>query len=594
MEAESSQALAISSISARIQAIAQLEVAPEPALGELDAIRRELALVPAGERGSAYAECILAAAGQYYYLGRSSRAIPMLEAALQVARWLGAVPLVRRSLTLLGLTLADARRDLPRALECLEEALEQARSLGDRVGEVVACVNIGVVLITLGKVGSGRAYFERTLGALQEVAGAGKTLTRIDVALVLNNIAYSYQMQGDMASALEWSERGLAQLGDARSDDGVQVWTARVSAIGLQCSSLVRLGRVAEASKLAKLLDGAPSGNPRMEKSALATRGTVLIGQGRVDEGLAALAAAKEAARSLGVRYQHDALHSLADGFELARRPQQAIDVLKELSIQLKAAQGSILQAAEESRTDEFSEYIEAWRRTLTASAAQDRLARRNELEESAARAELAHDATGDHTIRVGALAVAIAKRIGAEASILEHIEPAARMHDLGMGSVPVRIKQKPGPLSRREMDLVRTHCEAGEDLIREHLRDDSLAIYWSVARSHHERWDGSGYPDGTAAEQIPQAARIVAVADAYDSLTHERPWRKAMPPHDAKLYMVAERGGQFDPVAVDALLAVVDDLTSGRDDLDQALLRLAAPSAFADAHRKMGELMRS
>lgn len=173
-------------------------------------------------------------------------------------------------------------------------------------------------------------------------------------------------------------------------------------------------------------------------------------------------------------------------------------------------------------------------------------------------------------------------------------IERAARLHDVGKGSVPETLLRQRGPLTWQEKEFLQSHSKFGEELIREQLGDQRSAIYAHVARSHHERFDGNGTPDGLAGDEIPLEARITHAADAYDSLTHDRPWRKALPHDEVRIYLCAEKAAQFDPTVVDALLQVVKEMRSNGRSLDDQLVEIAEPSEFVTARRALGKLLLS
>jgi HD-GYP domain-containing protein (c-di-GMP phosphodiesterase class II) len=160
---------------------------------------------------------------------------------------------------------------------------------------------------------------------------------------------------------------------------------------------------------------------------------------------------------------------------------------------------------------------------------------------------------TGAHTERVGELAVRIARRVGLPEERMEVLRWAGRLHDLGKIGVPNRILGKPGPLTPAEFDVMKQHPVRGW---RVAVRAGVLAQAAPIIRAHHERLDGSGYPDGLRGEAIPLEARIVAVADVWDALTSDRPYRKAMPLAQAVAVIRAEAGSRLDPRCVDALLA--------------------------------------
>lgn len=158
---------------------------------------------------------------------------------------------------------------------------------------------------------------------------------------------------------------------------------------------------------------------------------------------------------------------------------------------------------------------------------------------------------TGAHTERVGELAVRIARRLGLPEEQLEVLRWAGRLHDLGKIGIPNRILGKPGPLTPAEFEVMKRHSVRGW---RVAARAGILAQAAPIIRAHHERLDGSGYPDGLRGDQIPLEARIVAVTDVWDALTSDRPYRAAMPLPQAIAVIRAEAGSRLDPRCVDAL----------------------------------------
>jgi HD-GYP domain-containing protein (c-di-GMP phosphodiesterase class II) len=131
--------------------------------------------------------------------------------------------------------------------------------------------------------------------------------------------------------------------------------------------------------------------------------------------------------------------------------------------------------------------------------------------------------------------------------------EVAALLHDVGKAELPEAILGKPGPLTPDERRLVETHTILGEQLLMR--ADDSLAAVAKIVRSCHERWDGEGYPDGLAGEEIPLPARIVFCCDAYEAMTSDRPYRDALPLDAAAARLREGAGREYDAQVVDALL---------------------------------------
>jgi HD-GYP domain-containing protein (c-di-GMP phosphodiesterase class II) len=162
---------------------------------------------------------------------------------------------------------------------------------------------------------------------------------------------------------------------------------------------------------------------------------------------------------------------------------------------------------------------------------------------------------TGAHSRDVLDLSLAVADELGLGARERRDVEFAALLHDVGKVRIPNEIINKPGALTPEERAIVETHTVEGERML--HRVGGLLGDIGRIVRSCHERWDGSGYPDGLEGEQIPRAARIVACCDAYNAMTTDRAYRKALSPEAAISELLRNRKTQFDPQVVDALLAV-------------------------------------
>jgi putative two-component system response regulator len=183
--------------------------------------------------------------------------------------------------------------------------------------------------------------------------------------------------------------------------------------------------------------------------------------------------------------------------------------------------------------------------------------AQREIVEKLALAAEYRDDETGMHTRRVGDLAAAISIHLGLPTSEVELIHLATPLHDIGKIAIPDRILLKPGKLTVEEYEEVKQHVSVGASILRG-SRSPILQMAAVVALAHHERWDGSGYA-GLAGESIPRVARIVAVADVYDALVNERPYKRAWRKEEAIAEMRSLRGSHFDPDVLDAFLDLID-----------------------------------
>ncbi len=160
-------------------------------------------------------------------------------------------------------------------------------------------------------------------------------------------------------------------------------------------------------------------------------------------------------------------------------------------------------------------------------------------------------DETGAHIKRIGLFSAAVAEIHGWTSEDVAQIRFAAPMHDIGKIGIPDSILLKPGKLTDEEFAVMKTHTLIGAGILQ-NSHSTMMQLAEQIARSHHERWNGSGYPDGLAGETIPECARIVAIVDFYDALTHDRVYRKALPEVEALRLLEQGRGAHFDPQLLD------------------------------------------
>jgi HD-GYP domain-containing protein (c-di-GMP phosphodiesterase class II) len=196
----------------------------------------------------------------------------------------------------------------------------------------------------------------------------------------------------------------------------------------------------------------------------------------------------------------------------------------------------------------------------LEGVVAAQAVSRRRELQDAqldglrrlALAAEYRDDNTHEHTQRVGHLAALLARLAGLGDRMVWLVREAAPLHDIGKIAIPDSILLKPGRLSGEEFEVVKTHALLGARVLAGG-ESELLEIAERIVRHHHERWDGGGYPDGLAGEAIPSVARITAVADVFDVLVHERPYKDSWSVEDAAEEIRKGAGTQFDPEIVEA-----------------------------------------
>ena len=165
--------------------------------------------------------------------------------------------------------------------------------------------------------------------------------------------------------------------------------------------------------------------------------------------------------------------------------------------------------------------------------------------------AEFKDNETGNHVVRMSHIARLVAQQAGLGPEAVQLVFQTAAMHDLGKIGVPDRILLKPGPLTDEEWVLMRQHAQIGADIIGRH-DNELLATARAIALTHHEKWDGTGYPQGLKGEQIPLYGRIVAIADVFDALMTRRPYKPPLPAVESLAIMAEQKGTHFDPTLVD------------------------------------------
>jgi putative two-component system response regulator len=229
------------------------------------------------------------------------------------------------------------------------------------------------------------------------------------------------------------------------------------------------------------------------------------------------------------------------DAMEVLLRIHNLLET-RSLHLQLQS-QNKTLEKKVQARTEELAEaQIEIIQRLAQA-------------------AEFRDDDTGHHTQRVGELAARLATALQLPDKQIELIRRAAPLHDVGKIGIPDSILLKPGKHTLEEFEQMKAHTTIGARILSG-SRFSLLRLAEKIALTHHERWDGTGYPLGLTRDDIPLVGRVVAVVDVYDALTHKRPYKSPWPEAEALAEIERERGVQFDPQVVDAFLRVMEDDT--------------------------------
>ena len=550
----------------------------------------------------ALAECLLSIAKYAYVSSHALKGLAAAERAVELIRRLGTRALLRKTLTIRGVLLADTG-NLPMAIEAYAEALEIAVELNDAFAEAAVCNNLGAALIYA-------AQYEDAIACLERV----KTLTegheflRAAREAALNNIALA-------CLHLEDYGRGLRAAKEAVELDAKPATAnARLTRV-LGETHYTRLLLEVDAPQAAKQRCeiakriAHESGLERAELYAGMAEGLCEVHSGMLDVGLSRLSKLLERARVLKGSLR-DVLIAMVKANEVAGRTDVALVYLRELMMHTKDVQQENallhhrlhleqLEQKQKLQPGPSPDTLMAQRevrlrgRLVEQVAHQELMKSRIEmLERLAVTAELRDDTTGEHSYRVGKLASLLAQEFGCDDDTVFMIDLAARLHDIGKIGIPDGILLKADRLNEVEMKLMQTHAMIGSEILAQ-SNVPHMKMAEEIARFHHEHWGGTGYPFGIGESAIPLAARITALADVFDALTHRRPYKEAWSV-DAALDEIAKlKGRQFDPELTDLFLALVPRLLREVGDLDAFLGQAARESRFIQARRKIAETLK-
>ncbi len=235
---------------------------------------------------------------------------------------------------------------------------------------------------------------------------------------------------------------------------------------------------------------------------------------------------------------------------------------------------------------DHLANYANELEKQVRLRTAQIERSREQIIHCLARAAEYRDNETGEHVIRVGKYCAVIADELGFGENYCRQIELASQLHDVGKIGIPDSVLLNPGKLSHAEFEVMKKHCHLGCQIMEPLAEQDAarviqhanvggfimddvdspmLELAAIIARTHHEKWDGSGYPNGLAGDQIPIEGRICCCADVFDALSSERPYKKKFPLQKCLEIMISERGTRFDPVVLDAFLTRLRDIEAIR-----------------------------
>lgn len=512
--------------------------------------------------GPGEAEALYRLSSIAYAGGQADDSFAIALDARELARKVGATVVEVWALNLIGLVQYNAG-NFSEALESALQALELYRLTDHRVDEGNLLNTVAIIHHSLGDT-------DRALVTYEAALTANKGLDRPDNdVLTLSNMAEVRAGRNENLLAISLGESAL-ELARRHSPEFVAHILARLATSYCALQALDRAEScLDEAEEI--LRDRQPHGAVSGTNFDLAmARGRVAVEHGDLDRGIAHYQAAltiagdgsmlenelqahTELAKVLKVlgRFEEALAHQEArfslheslfsQGTDLRIKTLQIAhdtEAARQQAEILRLRTGE-LEALVRGRTYDLEEYqLEAFQRLAVL-------------------AEFRDTDTGEHTIRVGDMSAEIAAELGEPAEWVSQLRLAGRLHDIGKVAVPDSILLKPGPLTADEFDVMKTHTTIGAEILSG-SSSPLIQLAAEVALNHHERWDGTGYPNGLVAEGIPLSGRIVTVADVFDALTSHRTYKHAWTPLEAVRYIVGACHTQFEPRIVDAFLRVV------------------------------------
>ncbi len=532
-------------------------------VGAAEHLGRLLHAFPGISQRALQVEGLLDVAQLLFAYGSPTRATSFARQACEWARQLGRPELHRRAANNYGLYCLK-QRDVAGALTHLEEAYQVSVDHGLEEGRLRALANMAACLQDAG-------YFDRAIEVNRRLVGLGAASRLASTELkatALGNLVHSHLARGEVGDAVAAGEQG-ARLIDA---DGAGMSTlARHQFESFFNAALLEAGRTQEArDRLNRLRSAGLQATPHTEVLLGLTQGLCETFSGHADIGISRLEQLLPRAEKVGW-YVDDVLRALIRAHEKAGDLQRALGYVDRLTLYFGAMRTRQLhqQLAQIQREALGELDAGAHAEVLLGEQAADLRVRsfkqttaereRTLLENWAVAVSLIDDETGRHCFRVGRLAFLMAIRLGFDAEQADRIEMAARMHDIGKIGINNQILLKPSMLTEAERIIIRRHPAIGADMLSASTHPGAR-LAATVAATHHEWWDGTGYPRGLRHEAIPIESRIVALADVYDVLTTGRPYKQAWPHAMAVDELRFMGGRQFDPGLVPAFVELVDE----------------------------------
>jgi putative two-component system response regulator len=398
--------------------------------------------------------------------------------------------------------------------------------------------------------------FGEQLGCAPSIAVARTNMASAALALQRYELSAQTASEASEAMGLPKDAQGVLNCVAAES-----TWLK--SAIGMRDDTVI-----AERMKMIHAFADSFQ-SPRIELNRKLSEAACEVYSGNLTVAVAKLIGLKTVSKVIPALYR-DNLILLVKAYEKGNDHAGAMLYLGELveflaTSQVTKVRGLLEMIKEEVQTplpgkDDVSEMLENLHKPPEARRGEIEVPQqlyRDALERLAVSAEMREDSFGRHAYRVGKLAGLLAREVGYDDRFADEIDLAARLHDIGKLGIPDGVLMKPDKLSAAEFTVMERHTEIGAQILAQ-CSHPAFRMAEQIALHHHEKWDGAGYPRKLVGAAIPEVARITAVGDVYDALTHVRAYKHAWTHEDAMGYITAQSGMHFEPRLVDAFTAMI------------------------------------
>ena len=540
---------------------------------------------------------LLDVAGAHIARSRTHEAIPLAERAMDLADDHQLKPELRRAYNFYSAMSTDA--GVPaRGVEFALRSAVLAHELSDQVGVASAFANMSAALYSMG-------LYREAISVALRVIKRFKTNPSCTpfVAIARANLASAALALQHFALSSDSAKEACELMGLPRDAHGVinrvateSVWLK--SAIGLKDDEVIAarmqlIRGLCEAYKL-----------PRLQLSRELAEAAYEIYAGNLTVAVTKLLELLKHSKAMPGLYR-DNLALLVRAYEKGNDHAGALLYLGELveflgKSQVSAVAKQLELIRERVQTpmpgkDDVRAVIKAIQKTPSAHREEIDVPEslyRDAMERLAVSAELREDTLGRHAYRVGRLTGLLANSLGYGNKYMQEIELAARLHDVGKLGIPDGLLMKTGKLTDAEFSVMQKHTNIGAQILKQ-CTHPAFRLAEVIALNHHEKWDGTGYPKGLKGEEIPEVARIAALADVYDALTHTRSYKHAWTHDEAVVEIVRTSGTHFEPRMVTAFIGLVNHLRRAHGEaFDDYLSEGGKHSTFIQARDEMHRML--